>query len=442
MASISEIAEAMESVLTRHAEALARPSGFVQRASKLSGSLFVKTLVLGWLGNPDASLSELSQVAGSLGLSISPQGLAARFGPRTVAYLEHLLKATLETLITAEPTTIPILQRFRGVFIEDSTVIALPDALSDHWAGTGERTGHNQSALKLQLRLDLLAGELKGPLLQPGRAQDKSTPLQAISLPEGCLHLADLGFFVLDRLEAEGNAKVYWLRRLPVSTAVFDRGGVRWELPELLAAESRVQASDRLELQVRLGVEKQLDTRLLAVRVPKAVADERRRKLHAEARHKGQTVSEARLKLADWTVLVTNCPVGLLSLEEALVLARVRWQIELLFKLWKSEGGLDRSRSKQPLRILAEVYAKLLALLIQHWLVLVSCWQRPEKSLVKAASTIRQNVALLIAAFGGRLDLQQAIEQIRSTIALGCRMNPRRKAPNTYQLLLNLSEVP
>jgi hypothetical protein len=441
MVSISEIAQTMEGVLNDCADALARSSGLVQRASKVTGPLFAKTLVLGWLGNPDASLSQLCQVTAELGVSLSPQGLEARFGKRAVAFLEQLLASAVTKLIAAQPTAVPILSRFSALILEDSTVIALPDALVEYWGGTGERTGHNQSALKLQVRLDFLTGRLIGPLLQDGRAQDQTSPLKDSALPEGALHLADLGFFSLDRLAAEGKAKVYWLRRLPVSTAIFDEDGVRWELWRLLEAKSRTLGADQLDLQVQLGVEKRLEARLLAVRVPQEVADERRRKLNAEARRKGQTVSQARLKLCDWTVLVTNCPAEMLSLEEALVLARVRWQIELLFKLWKSGGGLDQSRSKQPLRILAEVYAKLLGLLLQHWLILLSCWQRPDKSLPKAASTIRFNVALLIAGLKGVFDLQTAIEQIRSTIALGCRMNPRRKKPNTYQLLLNLSSA-
>lgn len=438
MVSIAEIAQTMESVVTESASALARSSGLVQRASKLSGALFAKTLVLGWLWKPDASLSELCQVAGSLGLAISPQGLEARFGKGAVAFFEQLLGTAVGKLVAADRVAIPILRRFSAVILEDSTVIGLPDALVEYWRGTGERTGHNQSALKLQVRLDFLAGSLTGPFLQDGRAHDRTSPLKDRALPEGCLHLADLGFFVLDQLKTESAAQVYWLRRLPVSVAVFDSAGVRWELWELLEGK-KAQGADRLDLQVRLGVETKLDARLLAVRVPKEIAEERRRRLHAEARHKGQTVSQARLRLCDWTVLVTNCPADLLSLEEALVLARVRWQIELLFKLWKSEGLLDQSRSKQPLRILAEVYAKLLALLIQHWLILLSCWSQPEKSLVKAASTIRFNVPVLIVALTGWLDLELAIEQIKRTIALGCRTNPRRKAPNTYQLLLNLS---
>jgi len=439
MVSISDIATALESILTENASALARPSGFVRRESKLTGPLFTKTLVLGWLANPDASLSELCQVVAELGVSITPQGLEERFGPRAVAYLEQLLTRAVEKFIAAEPTAIPILARFGQVIIEDSTTIGLPDALSEYWQGTGERTGHNQSALKLQVRFDLCTGRLRGPLLQAGRAHDKTSPLQTSLPPVGSLHLADLGYFSLDRLADEDAANVYWLRRLPVLTAVFDSEGRRWELRRLLDVQHTAQGT--VDLEVSIGNEKRLGCRLLGVRVPQAVADQRRRKLHAEARHKGQPVSQARLKLADWTILVTNCPPELLSIEEALVLARVRWQIELLFKLWKSQGGLDRSRSKQPLRILSEVYAKLLGLLIQHWFLLLSCWSRPERSLIKAASTVRHNVALLIAALSGYLDLHLAIGHIQSTIALGCRMNPRRKAPNAYQLLLNLPEV-
>jgi hypothetical protein len=253
--------------------------------------------------------------------------------------------------------------------------------------------------------------------------------------------LADLGYFSLDLLEAEQAAGSYWLRRLPVQTVVFDAKGCRSELHRLLVAQSQSQGSDTLDLEVSLGVEKRFNCRLLAVRVPQDVAEERRRKLHAEARHKGQTVSQARLDLADWTIYVTNCPADLLTIPEALVLARLRWQIELLFKLWKSHGQLDTSRSANPARILIEIYAKLIGLLIQHWLLLLSCWARPDRSLVKAASTVRHTVALLIAAFRGLLPRSTAIEQTKAAIALGCRMNPRRKAPNAYQLLIPFKEV-
>jgi len=442
MVSIAELAQTLERILTERASALARPSGFVRRESKLTGPLFAKALILGWLANPNASLSELCQVAAEFGVAITPQGLEARFSPRAVTYFEQLLAAAVEELVAADPAPIPILARFAGVIIDDSTTIGLPDALAKVWLGTGERTGHNQSALKLQVRYDLCTGRLTGPLLQAGRAHDRTSPLQTTPLPVGSLHLADLGYFSLDQLAAEQAAGSYWLRRLPVQITVFDAEGRPWEQKKLLEAQSKAQGSNTIDLAVSLGIEKRLRCRLLAVRVPQQVAEERRRKLHAEARHKGQTVSQARLGLADWTILVTNCPADLLTIQEALVLARLRWQIELLFKLWKSHGQLDSSRSAKPSRILAEVYAKLIGLLIQHWLLLLSCWSRPDRSLVKAASTVRHTVALLIGALNGHLPLRTAIEQIKTAIALGCRMNPRRKAPNAYQLLLPFPEVP
>ncbi len=90
------------------------------------------------------------------------------------------------------------------------------------------------------------------------------------------------------------------------------------------------------------------------------------------------------------TLLVTNACVAMLSLSEAMVLLRVRWQIELLFKLWKSHGQIDEWQSQKPYRILCEVYAKLIVVLIQHWLILMGTWQIASRSFQKAANTYRE----------------------------------------------------
>lgn len=434
MASVSQIAAAMEHVLTGTAEVIARQTRFVQRQSKVGGSLFAKTMVLGWLGNPDSSLSNLARVTAGLGVPNSYQGLDDRFSERAADFLKQLLAASVGELICAEPTAIAVLRRFSAVVIDDSTVVSLPDDLARVWKGTGERTGHNQAAVKLAVRLDLLSGKLTGPLLDNGRGQDRSSPLQTTPLPPGSMRVTDLGFFSLPVLAELGADGSYWLSRLQVQTTVFDAKGRRVAVERLLAA----QKDSIVDIPVSLGAEQRLAARLLAARVPQAVAQERRHKLRAEASHKGQPVSRARLALADWTILVTNAPRDMLSLQEALVLARARWQIELLFRLWKQHGGIDESRSANPWRILCELYAKLLAMLIQHWFALLGVWSYPDRSLVKAAAAVRSNVALLIAAFRGCLTMDAAIEQIRSATPLGCRMNTRRKAPNTCQLLLAL----
>lgn len=438
MPTVAHVADAMQRILTTTADAAARASGWVRRRRKCSGGTLVQTLVLGWLGHPQASLGALVQTAAGVGVVVSPQGLDQRFTPAAAACLQQVLDAAVQEVLASEPVAMPLLQRFTAVAIQDSTTIALPDALAAVWPGCGERTSHAQAALKLHVRLDLLQGTLVGPLLTPGRAQDKAAPLAAAPLPPGALRLADLGFFSLDEFQALSVQGVYWLSRLQVQTAVHDLQGQRLDLHRWLPA----QEAAVVDVPVLLGASHRVSARLLAVRVPPAVAAERRRKLRAEARRKGQTPSAARLARADWTLLVTNVPPSQLTVAEALVLLRARWQIELLFKLWKQHGRVDESRSTKPWRILCEVYAKLLAVLLQHWCLLLGAWDFPDRSLVKAAHTVRAYAPMLASAFRGVITLTVALDQIRCCLAAGCRMNRRKRAPNTYQLLLDLPDVP
>ena len=118
------------------------------------------------------------------------------------------------------------------------------------------------------------------------------------------------------------------------------------------------------------------------------------------------------------------------------MLGRMRWQMELLCKLWKSQGRVDESRSTKPWRILCEVDAKLLAMLIQHWVFLVSLWASPDRSVTKAAQTVQKQALHLASAFASVQRLGQALLTVKRCLAVGCRMNRRKKHPNTYQLLL------
>ena len=296
MASIAEVAPAIERVLSTVADQRARTSHFVQRRSKLTGAIFVQTLVLSWLQRPQASLAELSQTAAHLGVAITPQGLAERFTDRAAILLEEVLNAAVTEVIAADPVAIPLLRRFSAVTVQDSTTIALPPALSGIWRGCGGTTPEGEAALKIQVRFDLLGGRLEGPLLEDGRAADPRTPLQTTAQPAGTLRLQDLGYFRLDVLADLSEQQIFWLTRLLVNTTVLTPAGQPLDLTVVLPAV----VGATYDQPVLLGSQQHLPARLLAVRVPQEVADQRRRKLRAEARHSGRTVSQARLRLADW----------------------------------------------------------------------------------------------------------------------------------------------
>jgi len=423
----------LQTVLTTVAKTAARSTGFIRRQRHLTGASFVQALVFGCLAQPTTSIEQLAQAAAAAGTPITPQGLAQRFTSEAAACLRTVLGAAAQQVVAADPVAIPLLQRFNGVFVLDSTVIMLPDALEGEWQGNGGSTRVGTSAaLKVQVLWNLSQGSLQHIGLQAGRANDNAAPVQDVGLPAGALRIADLGYFAVPRIARLHDQQVHVLSRLNTQVALFDLQGQRLEVLDLLN-----QAGATLDLPVLLGAQERLRVRLVAVRVPQEVADQRRRRLHAEFRDRGKTPSARLLALAAWTTFITTVPPAQLSVAEALVLLRARWQIELLFKLWKSHGRIDAWRSWQPWRILCEVYAKLLAMIVQHWVLLVGCWHQPNRSLVKAAQTVRGYALALLSALHKSPDrVAELLEDIHRCLLRAGRLNCRKKRPSTYQLLL------
>jgi Transposase DDE domain len=430
--TIPQITEAMRYILTDLAAATARSSGFVQRRSKLTGPLFAQTLVFGWWANPAATLDDLVETAETLGCDLTPQALHDRFSPQAAAFLFGLLQATAATAIQADPVAIPLLRRFTEVVITDSTVINLPPALQQMWAGCGNSAG-TTAALKVLVRLGLVRGGLDTTQLVPGRVHDGRAARALPALPAGALHLGDLGFFDLPQYAAWDRAGVYWLSRLRGQTALYWPDGTRFEL----AAWLEQADPPRAEYAILLGAAQRIPCRLLVERVPAEVAAARRAALAEEAHRRQQPVRAAAWTGAGWTLYVTNAPAALLSLAEGLVLAHARWQIELLFQRWKSLGQVDEWRSTQPWRILCEVYAKLIGLLLQHWLVVLGCWANADRSLRKATATAQRYGRRITAAWGEGRRLEMVVSKLRRALQRRCRINKQANRPALYQLLLD-----
>ena len=436
MTMIHQVSKAMQKVLTETAEEAAEKTGFIQRQGKVTGANFCQTVVFGWLQNPEATLEEMSQSGVSVGLEITPQGLDQRFSQQASACLHEVLQAAIKETIQSESVAIPVLQRFQGVFIEDSSSITLPEELATVWRGCGGSGSASNGAVKLQVRWDMLHGKLDGPYLTHGRTHDRVAAEMNQALPPESLLIRDLGYWKLDAFAAAEATGCYWLSRMQAQTGFYDAAGQSWTQAEYVAR----QTGDSFDCAIELGLKKRIPARLVGFRVPMAVAQARRRKLKADAKRKGQTLSSARLALCEWSLFVTNVANDTLTPEEILVLARMRWQIELLFKLWKSHGHIDKSRSEKPWRILCELYAKLIGMVIQHWSFLLGNWTFPDRSLVKASATVRRHAINLAVSIGKRSRLREALKMLQTCLAHGMRINKRAKSPHTFQLLLALTE--
>jgi hypothetical protein len=455
MTSIPQLCEQLSRLFGEEAKRFARQAGL--RSRVWNGASLLQVLVFGWLAHPQAGVSQLVRTANSLGIATSKQALDAHFTERTANWLLWVVQEAVRVVISGPQVSLSLLQRFGGVYIEDGSTISLPPALASIWRGnggnpTGKQGPHQEkqakprkepqpctqpkteAALKLTVRWELLGGLLGGPHLQAGRQHELSSVLRQERLPKGSLWIGDLGYFALVWLGELVRQGLYFLIRYKDGTIVWV-GGQRYDdVLELLPCST--QEPHTLEMPVLLGVRKQVQARLLAQRVPEEVAEQRRARLRETARQKQKPCSAHGLALCEWTLLVTNVPAPLLSLVEAMALIRARWQIELLFTLWKEQGHLDEWGSQKPWRVLCELDAKLLAMLVQHWLLIQGCWQDPHHSLYQAAGIVRECSGRLLAALAGHGSLRRAMRATIQGISTSVGIPARADRPSTSRLLL------
>lgn len=432
MEIVSRVASAVQKVFGTLAEEVGRECQLIKRRRVFTAASLAKTLVFGFLHNPRASWEELAEVAASCGAPVSPQAIEQRFTPSLVRFLFGLCGRMVGEVVAAAPSLVPLLQRFNGVFLHDSTAVQLPPEYAESWPGCGGEGG--AAGLKAQVRFDLSTGHMTALRLEPGRDPDQKTPLQRVGFPAGALRIADLGYFCLKTLAFLHAQGVYFLSRIQSSTAVFTANG---EPLDLLARLNAEWSGVPLEWDVLLGSEARLPCRLVAFRVPQEVVSRRRQRLKEDARRKGRQASEKSMAWCEWTIYVTNVEAERLSWKEMVVLYRARWQIELLFKLWKSHGHLATPTCGTAHRQVATMLVRLLAMILQHWLLLASVWSLPQRSLTKAARTIRGFARCLARCAHDPPQLEQLLATLVTVAVRTARVNTRKGKPSHWQLLQN-----
>ncbi len=430
MTSIARLSGILRTLFGAEANRLARQAGVIQRERVFSGASLVQLLVFGWLTNPQGGPSHLARFAGSLGLKLSKQAIEERFTMRTADWLLAVLRRGVQFLVCAEAVSIPLLRRFPAVLIEDGSTISLPAALKGIWRGCGG--SGTVAALKLTVRWDLLSGGLSGPSVQDGRTHETQSPLREQQMPRGSLWIGDLGYFALTWLTQVVKQGVFFLMGYKEPLVMWNAQCEQVEVLDLLPKEG----SEMVDIPVTLGARKQVQARLIAKKMSEAVVTRRRAQLKEQAHKRCKPINPRQWELVQWTIVLTNVPLSLLAAAEAMALMRARWQIELLWKLWKDLGKVDEWQTQKPERILCELYAKLLGMLLQHWLLLLSCWDDPHRSLVGAVQVIRDQIPVLVHGMRGRLPLSEALRLVRDALLGGCSIPRRQTRLSTSHRLL------
>lgn len=432
---VRRTAATVQSLLGTWADEIDQETHVIQRQRKFTARSLAQTFVLGFLADPTASDEDLAKMAAVVGTPVSTQAVEQRYSQRLVDFLAGLFRKGVCALVQAPQCVPGILERFVDVQLLDSTTVSLPPELADAFPGCGGSHG-GTAAMKLQVQTSLVTGALDAVLIEPGKQPDRATSLQKETPVAGTLRIADLGYFDTAMFARYQQADAYWLSPMLYPTQVADvQTGEAVPLLKWLSERGPV-----IDAPILLGAEARVRCRLIAWRLPEEVANRRRQKLLTKARKKGRKAPSAtRLAWCDWGMLVTNVPSEKLSIDEARVLYRARWQIELLFKRWKSQGQIARMEGSAT-RAMVHLWSRMLSVLVQHWLLLSSGWGDFRLSLVKVWETIRQLGLTLATSIHDPLQLVAVIETLKRLIQSSSRRN-KRKRPSTFELLIDPTRI-
>lgn len=423
-------AEQLQMFLSEIGDLLERPSGFVQRESKFGGTELVQVMSLGCLENGKASLDTFVQVARDLGINISSSGLHQRLTMEAVSLLSQVCQLRMQQ---SQPSGLrDVLTPFKAVRIFDSSEILLTAKLAQHFRGR-----RSEAALKVQLVYEYRQGRMEAMEIEAGCVPDQNCDLPQSLSQAGDLCLFDLGYFDQERFAELDAAGIYFLSRLQSQAGLYEAVNDKIKLDLLAQVNQLPKAQTRGERHFYLGSKCKVPVRLIYYRLPPEVVQERRRKAKLAAKKNGKTLTAHALAWLDWAFFITNAPEELLNVEQVAIVYRVRWQIELIFKVWKQEMDWGFMANWRLERVLAQFYGRCLALLIFHRLVekyqvecdWEICWQKAFRLFKRRCAKL---ITIVRADFWGILTFLQQLDQ---TFRRFAQKTKRRKDPSTYSLL-------
>ena len=436
MNNLSALANILQSSFEEAADRANQTSGAIKRVRRFTPITLAQTFVMAFISNPKAGPTHIADTAAVLGVSVSTQAIAQRRVRELKSFFRSLFSEMIKLVVQSNTPLAAILDRFTEVRLMDSTVVSLPKSQAEEFLGGGVKNGHIISSLKLQTELDLKTGQLCGVQFEPGRQPDQGTDRQHIAPVKGSLRITDLGYFNLKVFAMLQASAAFFLSRTQHSVSVTVAGQCQNIIQFL-----RKTGLGRIDRTVTLGTNNKLTCRLMAWKVPKAIEKERRRRLRENAIDKGHRVTKAALESCAWEYLITNLEEEQLSFEEAIVLYRSRWQIELLFKRWKSYCQIELLDGRDDEMTMLRLWIRLCGAVLQHWVSTMIGWPQAQKlSLAKLASLLHKMAwdfaSHLQAPLG---ELIAYLDRFESLARRRCQRTKRKKNPGTAELLNNPS---
>jgi hypothetical protein len=241
---------------------------------------------------------------------------------------------------------------FSDILVDDGSSFAVARGLRGTFPG--RFTAFTPAAVELHAHMSLLSGNVSSVVLAPDREAERQFLPPAHTLPRRSLSLRDRGYVDVQYFEDLGRAGAFLICRactdlnptiVRVLAGLPNGVGNKW-VGKPLQQLRRSKLRHDLDLLVRW---ERPGHKLIELRLVIRYVREKK----------------------SWTWLLTNVPPDV-SAESVGRLYRLRWQVELLFKDWKSYANLHALQSEHPAIVEGFIWASLCAAFLKRSLAHVA----------------------------------------------------------------------
>lgn len=342
-------------------------TGFCKRISKFSPIMFIESLLYDACSDKTKSLNSLAiNVNKKYRVKISKQGISDRYNEGAIKYIQALIGEALSHQIM-HSIDCGWFKLFNRVLIKDSTKFDVCEKLAEQLPGFGGNA--SKAGVCIQYEFDIKAGGVNDLNITAANRPDSTDTSETIKkVRKGDLIIRDLGYSILSCFMIMQNIGAYFISRLNTSLAVYEKKEdklVELDFGRLykLMSKYRIQ---RLEKQVFIGKKDKFPVRLIIETMPEDEVKKRLQKTNAYNKRKGNNTSDEYKERARFNLFITNIPEENLEAEVIPQIYKMRWQVELIFKAWKSIFGIDNNDEMKYERLICLLNARLLLILI-NW---------------------------------------------------------------------------
>lgn len=299
----------------------------------------------------------------SNGKPVSKQAIDKKFNDNTLSFIESLFEIFLGRQLRNEYMPSYLSNHFKSVKVMDSTEFKLPNHFAEDFPGYSACNALACAAI--QLEYDVLNKKIHCLSISSARESDKTVADQRMACIEpGDLILRDLGYYSTDSYLKIEQRNAFYISRLKTQVAVYQKkaGGYEALLWSDIVKNIETNQNHSFDEWIYIGKHQKHPVRLIAWVLPQ---EEQQKRLRRKQSKKGNIRKED-LIWSKLNMFITNIGKDIMDIQQIYHLYKIRWQIELMFKVWKSILNINISRKMKTSRLKCYLYSKFIWVLI--------CW--------------------------------------------------------------------